>query len=224
MGSLWDGVCSLPDIMNLTRLRILPTFLRPTSALVALVLGSITSAAAQNVTLQLDPAHTTVKITLGAALHTVHGTFQLKSGALQLDTASGQVSGAIIVDAKSGETGNGSRDRKMHKDVLESERYTEIVFRPDRVEGTVAAQGKSSVKVHGIFGVHGTDHEITVPAEVNIGADHWSAHAHFTIPYEKWGIKNPSNLFLHVSDSVEIDIAAEGSVTKALKSAANGGQ
>ena len=223
MGSLWDGDCSLPDIMNLTRLRTLWIFLRPIAALATFVVWSITSAGAQNVVLQLDPAHTAVKISLGAALHTVHGTFQLKSGTLQLDPASGKISGAIVVDAKSGETANGSRDRKMHKDVLESERYPEIVFRPDRVEGSVAAQGKSSVQVHGTFSIHGAGHEISVPAEADIGADHWSAHAHFTIPYEKWGIKNPSNLFLHVSDSVEIDIAAEGTVTKALKSAAGGG-
>src|SRR6267378_6073783 len=222
MGSLWHGDCSLPDIMNLTRLRTLRILLRPIAVLVAGVVWNITSAEAQNITLQLDPAHTIVKINLGASLHTVHGTFQLKSGTLQLDTASGKISGAIVVDAKSGETANGSRDRKMHKDVLESERYPEIVFRPDRVEGTVAAQGKSAVKVHGTFSIHGADHEIMVPAEADIGEDHWSAHAHFTIPYEKWGIKNPSNLFLHVSDSVEIDITAEGSVTKALKSAASG--
>ncbi len=209
--------------MNLTRLRTHRILLRPTTALVAFIVWSITSAGAQNIALQLDPFHTAVKISLGASLHTVHGTFQLKSGTLQLDTASGKISGAIVVDAKSGDTANGSRDRKMHKDVLESERYPEIVFRPDRVEGTVAAQGKSALKVHGIFSIHGADHEISVPAEADIGADHWSAHAHFTIPYEKWGIKNPSNLFLHVSDTVEIEITAEGNVTKALKSAASGG-
>ena len=210
--------------MNLTRLRTVRIFLRSTATLVAVVVWNITSAGAQNIALQLDPAHTTVKISLGASLHTVHGTFQLKSGTLQLDTASGKVSGAIAVDAKSGETGNGSRDRKMHKDVLESERYSEILFRPDRLEGTVAARGKCAVKVHGTFSIHGADHEIMVPAEADIGADHWGAHAQFTIPYEKWGIKNPSNLFLHVSDSVEIDITAEGSVTKALKSGAGGSQ
>ena len=119
------------------------------------------------------------------------------------------------MDARSGETGNGSRDRKMHKDVLESERYPEIVFRPDRVEGAVAAHGKSAVQVHGVFSIHGADHEITVPAEADIGEDRWTASLHFTIPYARWGIKNPSNFFLHVSDSVEIDIAAEGSVAKA---------
>jgi len=143
----------------------------------------------------------------------VHGTFQLKHGALQLDPASGKLSGEIVVDATSGESGSGMRDRKMHKEVLESDRYPEIAFRPDKVEGSVARQGKSSVKVHGMFTIHGVDREITVPADVEMSADHWSAAVHFTVPYAKWGMKNPSTLFLRADDSVEIDLMAAGSLT-----------
>ena len=119
-----------------------------------------------------------------------------------------------MVDARSGESGSGMRDRKMHKEVLESEQYPEISFRPDRVEGKVAGSGKSSVKVHGMFRIHGVDREITVPAEAEISADHWTATIHFTVPYEKWGMKNPSNLFLRVEDSVQIDLVAAGNVVQ----------
>jgi polyisoprenoid-binding protein YceI len=84
------------------------------------------------------------------------------------DPASGKLSGEIVVDAKSGESGSGMRDRKMHKEILESERYPEITFRPDRIEGAVANQGKSSVKVHGMFSIHGVDREIMVPPEVDM--------------------------------------------------------
>lgn len=180
-----------------------------------LLVGFVVSAvAAQDTKFQLDPAQTAVKFTLGDVLHTVHGTFQLKSGALQFEPASGKISGQIVVDAKSGESGSGMRDRKMHKEVLESERFPEIAFRPDRIEGTVAGQGKSSVKVHGMFNIHGVDREITVPADVEVSADHWTATVHFTVPYEKWGMKNPSTLFLRVNDSVEIDLVAAGNVAK----------
>jgi hypothetical protein len=64
--------------------------------------------------------------------------------------------------------------------------------------------------VHGSFGIHGVDREITVPAEVQVDTDHWTAKVHFTIPYQKWGMKNPSTLFLRVSDTVEIDLGAAG--------------
>jgi polyisoprenoid-binding protein YceI len=190
------------------------------SPVFGLLIATCIAASAQQSTLQIDPAKTKVNFTLDASLHTVHGTFQLKPGALQFDPASGRVSGEVVVDAKSGETGNGMRDRKMHKDVLESESYPQISFRPDTVEGAVAAAGKSSVKVHGMFRIHGVDREITVPVEVEMSADHWTANVHFTVPYAKWGMKNPSTLFLRVSDSVEIDLAAAGAVQ--LNAAARG--
>lgn len=181
--------------------------------LIVLVAGLGAKAAAQEVALQVDPAQSTVSFTLGDVLHTVRGTFKVARGSLRFDPASGKISGEIVVDAKSGESGSGMRDRKMHKEILESDRYPEISFRPMSVEGAAAA-GKFSAKVRGMFSIHGVDREITVPAEVDIEPDHWTAKVHFTIPYEKWGMKNPSTLFLRVNDSVEIDLAVAGSVTR----------
>ncbi len=170
------------------------------------------TAPAQDFTLTLDPQHTVINFTLSDVLHTVRGTFQLKQGNLQFDPASNKLSGEIVVDAKSGQTGNGMRDRKMHGEVLESERYPEISFRPDRIDGAVSVQGKSSVRVHGIFNIHGADHELTVPAEVEVTADHWKATLHFAVPYANWGMKNPSTLFLRVSESVDIEVIASGAL------------
>jgi polyisoprenoid-binding protein YceI len=182
-------------------------------ALALIAAGVSARAAAQApVTLQLDASRSTVKFTLGDVLHTVHGTFAVRRGTLRFEPASGKLSGEIVVDAKSGESGNGMRDRKMNKEILEADRYPEIAFKPTLVEGAVA--GKSSAKVHGLFSIHGVEREITVPADVDIEPDHWSANVHFTVPYEKWGMKNPSTLFLHVNDFVEIDLAAAGSVSK----------
>jgi hypothetical protein len=63
-----------------------------------------------------------------------------------------------------------------------------------------------------MFNIHGVDREITVPADVEMSAAHFAATVHFTVPYAKWGMKNPSTLFLRVNDSVEIDLVAAGSV------------
>ncbi len=172
------------------------------------------TATGQQIRLDLDPTHTSIAFTLGDVLHTVHGTFRLTHGELQFEPSSGKLTGEIVVDARSGDSGSGMRDRKMHKEVLESEQYPEVSFRPDHVEGSVAGQGKSSVKVHGMFRIHGVDREITVPAEVEMASDRWNATVHFTIPYAKWGMKNPSTLFLRVSDSVEIDLVGAGSVVQ----------
>jgi len=186
--------------------------MRQFACLLAGLTFTLSYAAAQQTTLEVDPARTSVQFTLEAALHTVHGTFEARQSKVRLDPASGVLSGEIVVDARSGHTGNGMRDRKMHKDVLASGRYPEISFRPDRVSGAIASQGKSSVKVHGTFRIHGMDREIEVPAEVQMSGTNWNAKVHFTIPYAKWGMKNPSTLFLRVSDSVEIDFAAAGSI------------
>ena len=180
--------------------------------LAILVLISSRAASAQELILQVDPPQTSIKFTLGAALHSVHGTFEAKAITLRANLASGTLSGQISVDAKTGQTGNGMRDRKMHKEVLESQMYPDITFRPDRVYG--ATNGRPSVMVHGVFAIHGSEHEITVPADVDLSVDHWSAKAHFTIPYVKWGMKNPSTLFLHVSDEVEVDVALAGTLTR----------
>ncbi len=182
-------------------------------AVAFLTLVSVT-AAAQEQALQADPQHTTINFTLSDVLHTVRGNFQLKRGALRLDPASGHLAGEIVVDARSGVSGNGMRDRKMNREVLESDRYPEIAFRPDRVDGNLAPQGKSIVRVHGMFNIHGSDHELTVPAEVQLFPDHWTASIHFSVPYTKWGMKNPSTLFLKVGESVDIDMNVGGNLSR----------
>lgn len=175
--------------------------------------GTTRLAVAQESDYRVDPEQSSVNFTLGDVLHTVRGTFKLKQGDLEVK-ADGQVSGQIVVDAASGDSGSGMRDRKMHKEVLESGRYPEISFRPDRIAGAVRSSGESSLMIHGIFSIHGADREITVPAQLETDRDHWTATVHFSVPYQKWGMKNPSTLLLRVSDSVEIDLLAAGTLVR----------
>lgn len=181
--------------------------------LALLLTGATRLALAQESNYQVDAEQSSLTFTLGDVLHSVRGTFKLKPGDLEVK-ADGRASGQIVVDAGSGDSGSGMRDRKTHKGVLESARYPEITFRPDRIEGAVRSFGKSSVMVHGFFNIHGADREITVPAQVETNSDHWTATVHFTVPYQKWGMKNPSTLFLRVSDTVEIDLLAAGTVAR----------
>ena len=178
--------------------------------LLAFLCCTAATAQSQELRLQFDPSKTTIAFTLGDILHTIHGSFQLKSGDVEYKIATKSVSGNLIVDATSGQSGNRSRDRKMHKEILESARFPEISFHPNRVEGNVATLGTSNIQVHGIFSIHGTDHDLTMPVKVEVFPDHWTADTHFTVPYVKWGIKNPSTFVLRVSESVEIDVHASG--------------
>jgi polyisoprenoid-binding protein YceI len=178
--------------------------------LLAILCCAAATAQSQELRLQFDPSKTTIAFTLGDILHTVHGSFQLKRGDVEYKIAAKSVSGNLIVDATSGQSGNRSRDHKMHKEILESARFPEIDFHPDRVEGNVGPLGTSTIQVHGMFSIHGSDHELTMPVRVEVFPDHWIADTHFTVPYVKWGIKNPSTFLLRVSESVEIDVHASG--------------
>src|SRR5260370_21968677 len=95
---------------------------------------------AREFVLGVDPAQSKVRWALGTSLHTVHGTFAFKNGTLHLDPASGKDSGEVVVYATSGDNGNDSRDKKLHKEVVERGTYAEVIFRPDRVEGKIAPQ------------------------------------------------------------------------------------
>jgi polyisoprenoid-binding protein YceI len=171
-------------------------------------------AAPQTVTSPLvfsvDPAQSAVHWTLGSSLHTVHGTFGLKRGVLQVDPATGKASGEIVVDAISGKSGNDSRDRKMHKEVLESGQFGEIIFRPDGLTGNLATQGESTVQLHGVFLLRGGEHEVTVPVQANLSGDHWTASAKFGVPFIEWGLKNPSTWLLKVEHTVNMELELQG--------------
>ncbi len=170
---------------------------------------------AQDSSLQVEPAQTKIQFSLGSSLHTVHGTFALKSSSLRFDPASGKISGSIVVDATSGESGNSGRDSRMHREILESAKFPEIVFTPVQIMGTVAASGPSKVDVSGTFRLHGKDHDVTFPVEVTADGQTLQIAIHYVIPYVEWGLKNPSNFFLRASDKVEIEILATGRIETA---------
>ena len=172
----------------------------------AAMLAAASSIPAEDTVLQIDASQTKVEFTLADVLHTVHGSFLLKRGDIRFDPATGKASGELVVDATSGASANSTRDRNMHKNVLESARYPEIVFRPDRMEGKVAPLGASKVALHGMFSIHGAEHDITLPVEVDAAGGQYTAAIRFAVPYVQWGMKNPSTLFLRVSDKVEISI------------------
>jgi polyisoprenoid-binding protein YceI len=165
-----------------------------------------------SLSLAIDPAQSKVHWTLPSSLHTVHGTFAMTRGTLSFDRDSGKASGEILVNAKSGQSGNDSRDAKMHKEILETARYPDVVFRLAQVEGNVPNGGSSDVQVRGTLSVHGADHEITALVHAELSGETWRGTAKFDVPYVEWGIKNPSNFFLKASKVVSIEAELAGSL------------
>ena len=178
----------------------------------------VPAARAQESAVQLDPAQTKIEFTLGDVFHTVLGTFKLKSGAVQFDPSTGRTSGTIVVDATSGDSGNGRRDRKLPRDVLESDKFPEIIFTLSQMKGALAPQRPSRVEVSGHFRLHGQDHDVTLPIDIQPAGRQLQFATHITIPYVQWGLQNPSTLILRVSKVVEIDIHAVGQLVRSQAS------
>jgi polyisoprenoid-binding protein YceI len=174
------------------------------------------STAAQSVpqqfTLTLDPAQSSIHWVLDTTLHTVHGTFLLKRGSITFSTDGGNASGEMVAAATSGESGNDSRDKKMHSEILESQKYQEIIFRADRIDGKISPTGASSVQIHGTFLLHGTVHELTVPIQEEIKGGQWKGTAKFIVPYIQWGLKNPSTFLLKADPTVEVELQLSGAI------------
>jgi polyisoprenoid-binding protein YceI len=169
----------------------------------------------QELVFSLDQSQSKVHYMVDSTLHPVHGTFNLKSGILRMDPTTGKASGEIIVYATSGDSNNSSRDEKMHKVVLESSKYSEIVFRPTMLDGKLALSGPSDVQLHGVLSLHGGDHDLIVPVRVEIAGDQWKGSTRFQVPFIQWGLKDPSNFLLKVKPNVDIELGLAGSLKPA---------
>jgi polyisoprenoid-binding protein YceI len=188
---------------------------RPAAQLTTAAPQQSAPAVPQQFTLTLDPALSSIHWVLDTTLHTVHGTFLLKRGNITFATDGGKASGEMVAAATSGESGNDSRDKKMHNEILESQKYQEIIFRADRIDGKVSAIGASSVQIHGTLSLHGTEHELTVPVQEEITGGQWKGTAKFTVPYIQWGLKNPSTFLLKADPTVEVELQLSGGIRPA---------
>ena len=188
----------------------LAVFLSASASPPRLYVEPSTAAPSSELSLTVDPSQSKVHWTVDSTLHTVHGTFALKNGALHFDPETGKAGGEIVVLATSGDSNNSSRDEKMHKVVLESAKFPDAIFRPTQVEGKLAASGNSDVQLHGVFLLHGSEHELTVPVHAEMGSGKWQGTAKFQVPYIQWGLKDPSNWLLKVKPAVQVDLELVG--------------
>ena len=189
------------------------TDMRTALILVLAFQSTAPAATAATETVDLDPGKSKVEFTLGDVLHTVHGSFKLNRGFIQFDSATGKATGNFIVDAGSGDSGSNARDSRMKKNILETDKYPNIEFRPDLVRGSMKQDGPSHLDVHGTFRIHGGDHELTVPVDVQREKGQITIRTHFDVPYVDWGMKNPSTFVLRVEKTVRIDITGVASQT-----------
>ncbi len=170
------------------------------------------AALAQQQTFAVNPAASTVTMTLKTNHETVIGAFPLQSGAVEFDRSTSKMAGSVNV-LTAGKTGNDLRDKRMDKEILLVERYATVTFAPKSFTGTLAPAGDSTLQVTGTFTLLGTPHAITIPMLIHIDGAVATAKAHFIVPYVEWGVKNPSILFWKTESTVDIDLALTGKLS-----------
>ena len=170
------------------------------------------AAFGQQQTFRVSSDSSEVKIRLNTTHEVVNGMFNVRSGSINFDRNSSQISGLVIVIAGSGKTGNDNRDKKMNEDILKVGQFPTISFAPKRYDGTIAASGDSTVEVDGVFTLLGTVHDLTIPMQIHIDGSRATVKGQFTIPYVEWGIKNPSFLIWKADNDVKISLNLVGQI------------
>lgn len=187
------------------------TLKRRAIAVLVAVFAAVSAHAQQRV-IVLDPQASKVSFTLKATGHEVEGGFALKSGRISFDPATGEASGEIAIDLKGAQTGNASRDKTMHEEVLETQKHPTAVFRAEKVRGTVPESGAGQVTLDGTLSFHGADHKLSLPAKVAVQEGRIKADTQFEIPYVEWGLHDPSIMVLRVAKVVTVKVRAEGTL------------
>lgn len=156
--------------------------------------------------LTIDSDQSTIRFTLKATLHKVHGNVPISSGSVLFDPNDGTVTGEIVFDARGADTGNERRDRDMHEKVLESERFPQFVFQAERLQGQLSASEPSEATLHGKLSIHGSVHPVAIPLSIRFEGNLVRASGELTVPYVAWGMKDPSKFLLRVADEVQVRI------------------
>ena len=172
------------------------------------------AALAQHQTFAVYADASEVKMTLKTTHELVNGAFHIKSGSVEFDRSTPKMSGSVVVLAGSGKTGNGSRDKKMNKEILQVDQHATVSFEPKSYAGVIAPSGDSTIQVTGTFTLAGMPHDITIRMLVHLEDTTATAKAHFDVPYIQWGLKDPSFLFWKAEHDVAIDLFLTGQLSK----------
>ncbi len=172
-------------------------------------------ACSEELVLTLAPERTSAMFQVSATGFDIDGVLVMGPGEIRFDSATGAATGEITIDLRGTKTGSRLRDWAMHWRVLETERYPLAVFRLDRMLGTLARSGTSDLVLAGIVTMHGAAHAMVVPVRATVSGDTVSAEALFEIPYVRWGLRDPSLLFLRVAPAAVVSVTMVGTLRAA---------
>ncbi len=113
----------------------------------------------------------------------VPGTFECASVAIRIKA------GSITVVDEISEKDRREIERTMNRDVLEIDKYPEIVFASSKVSASKAGDGQYWVNLVGELSLHGIIAGQPVAAQVALRDDTLRAHGEFTLLQSTYGMK-----------------------------------
>jgi polyisoprenoid-binding protein YceI len=179
----------------------------------AVPLAVLPAAFAQHETFDVNRDASRIGFSLAGTGHHIEGTFHVQGGSVSFDGEK-KMTGSVVVAAASGNSGQRSRDQKMNSGILDAANFAEVTFAPRSYVGDIAPVGDSTIQVTGVFTLHGTPHDLTLPIEIHIEGSSLTAKGHFAVPYVQWGLKDPSWGFLRVGKEVGIDLTLSGQLRR----------
>jgi polyisoprenoid-binding protein YceI len=149
-----------------------------------------------------------------APLETFDGRTSMVSGDFSInpEMISNVISGKIVVDVQSLDTGKKLRNEHMMDGYLNPDQYPEIVFEPNRIvkaePGSLADGEIVAITVAGDFLLHGVTKEVeaTGNAMYNAEKKKLDVSFDFVIKLTDFGIKRPSFLLMKVSDEINVNV------------------
>ena len=198
---------------------------RPSAAILALFLTSLLSSAPPEAAeppvqgrYRIDPAESRIVVRAFAAGlfsafahdHTIaardfDGTVVIdEGGAASLRIAVRAASLGVVDKISDGDRRD--IEATMRGQVLEAEKFSEIVFESTRVEARANPDGSYPVKIAGRLTLHGVTRELSFPAAVSVDAGRLHARGRFPLPQTDYKMI-PVSIFggtVRVKDEVEI--------------------
>jgi polyisoprenoid-binding protein YceI len=164
----------------------------------------------------VDGNRSSAGFSLEATLHTVHGRTGSVAGGFtrpeQPAPGGFPVEGRIVVDARSLDSGNGTRDRRMRGEILAVDRYPEIVFVPTGASGTIASFAPGTSATFDLMGnltIRGVTRPVTLAVSASFTEGGLVADGKGTILFRDFGVPDPSNFLLRVKPELELSFHLE---------------
>lgn len=184
--------------------------LRPSVATLLLVASAALAEEPAPLHYKIEAEGSELAWELPATLHTVHGKAPRLEGTVDAEPGPGgkwQIASRFVVRAAVMATGNGARDRKMREQILETDRFPEIVFESRRFVADLSrfhSGERLTVEVTGELSIHGKTLPIRLPVDIEVAPDHVVLSGTFPVSWKQYELKDPSFGLIRVRDPIKV--------------------